>query len=120
MCRSADQESLRLKSPKHINEALIFKLIWDFMTFKEKWVFVCRSRYNYNKSPCMYHINSLIWLGIKCHLNLPLEGTRWVVGRWDKINYQNDDLLGEPLSEILEIPCANRKQFSTKVENLIE
>lgn len=68
----------------------------------------------------MYNINSSIWLGIKCHLNLPLEGTRRVVRRGDKINYQNDNLLGEPLGEILEIPCANRKQFSTKVENLIE
>lgn len=45
VCRPVDQGGLELKSSKQINNALIFKLTWDFMTLKKEWVIICISRY---------------------------------------------------------------------------
>ncbi|KAL8529254.1 hypothetical protein ACS0TY_006615 [Phlomoides rotata] len=94
-----------IRSIRIANDSFIYKLAWDILCNKSADISLIHDRYiSPGGSPRTYGRISSIWPGIRRHLGLLVDGSKWVVGQISRINFWNNNWLGYIISDKLGIP----------------
>lgn len=104
LCSPIEDGGLGLRSFRAINEAIVFKLGWEFISSDSQWARFFRSRFIRQRTPISYYIQSSIWPGIKSCIQTVLANVSWQLGYGKLINFWTDTWLSQPIVNILQIP----------------
>ncbi|KAL8555579.1 hypothetical protein ACS0TY_003398 [Phlomoides rotata] len=105
VCAPLEEGGFGVRSIRHANDSFICKLAWDILCNKTLDTSMLHDRYISGRSrPRHYGSQSSIWPGIRRHLGRLEDGSRWIVGKFSKINFWNDNWLGYTISEKIGIP----------------
>ncbi|GAU46013.1 hypothetical protein TSUD_401350 [Trifolium subterraneum] len=120
VCSPFESGGLGIRSVRRINDSLMLKLGWSFLSHNAPWAKMFRSRFLRSEKPVQHYIKSSIWPGLKGHMDNIISNSVWVIGDGTNINYWTDNWLGEPLAGALNLPDNVCKTLNTRVCDLLE
>ncbi|KAL8166813.1 hypothetical protein V2J09_008312 [Rumex salicifolius] len=115
VCKSKAAGGLGIKKMTTLNQALLGKLSWRFLTQCDSlWASVLRAKY-VRPSEAIQNHPSRIWKGIQSGVqNVVLKGCRWNLGDGNTIRFWRDIwILDEPLFESTTFPITDDQLDST-------
>lgn len=93
-------------------------LSWNLLLHNTEWSQMFKCRYFKLGKPKSNYFSS-VWYGIKLHILTVMENSLWLVGSGDEINFWNDNWIGTPLVDLLNISPAVRPLLSSTVSDAI-
>ncbi|KAK3189490.1 hypothetical protein Dsin_029051 [Dipteronia sinensis] len=104
-CKPYSQGGLGLKDLGLLNDSLLKKLTWKFMTSQSFAFSILRERYltQLQKSHDGY-VTSSIWPSFRSHYSDLLKEGIWLIGENSQRDFWHDNWLGVPILELLGIP----------------
>ncbi|MCH80179.1 ribonuclease H protein [Trifolium medium] len=119
VCRPYDQGGLGLRSLTALNSSTNLSLCWSLINSQQSWAFLLRDRVLRGRNTINHHIFSSIWSSVKEELSVIMDNSIWLLGDGVDLNFWSDNWCGEPLCDLLNIPCHIVPFLSSKVVDFI-
>ncbi|GAU48881.1 hypothetical protein TSUD_406600 [Trifolium subterraneum] len=120
ICTSYDAGGLDLRSLAHINDSLMLHLCWNLFSSKDQWAELCRARFLKFCLPTHTYLRSSIWYGIKPHVHMVRDNSKWIIGTGTDISFWLDTWLDDSLAAKFEFPMAAFPHLTANVSSFIE
>lgn len=102
ICSPKAEGGLGFKNLTNMNNALLMKIGWNVLTSTHShWIRVLRSKYGLDSDFIPYKLenkrSSYLWKGISRIWEYVLQGTRWSIGKGNKVNFWHQSWVSEEL-----------------------
>ncbi|PNX77655.1 hypothetical protein L195_g015173 [Trifolium pratense] len=119
VCNPYAAGGLDLRPLSNINVSLMLLLCWKLLSSQDQWALLCRARYIKDGIRTRSFLNSSIWHGMKPHFTTAVNHSIWLIGNGESISYWNDNWLGKPLVDLLQLPGSIAKRMHSSVADMI-
>jgi ribonuclease HI len=119
-CRPYSQGGLGLKDLGLLNDSLLRKFTWKFMTSDGFAFSFLRERYlRHLQKPHGGYVTSSIWSSLRTNYSSLLKEGIWLIGESSQRDFWRDNWLGVPILELLGIPDYLAYPLRAKVSDFI-
>ncbi|KAF6139539.1 hypothetical protein GIB67_015496 [Kingdonia uniflora] len=117
--RTVSEGGLGIHCLQDINDCMLMKLDWGFLTSKDPWVVFFRSKFLMKNGQIIRYFKcSSLWSGLKKAMLFVNSNSRWIIGNGEKIDFCRD--CWEYDAPLIEVPPDTWNDCFATLSHLIE